>query len=71
MEKIISKLKKHRIGLIEASEVESAESRWISYIQKKHFGDTFESFRSNKTNNLRNQLDLYLDEHGLLRCGGR
>ena len=67
VEKIISKLKKHRIGLIEASEFE----RWIRYIQMKHFGDIFESIRSNKTNNLRNHLDLYLDEHGLLRCGGR
>ena len=71
VEKFISKLKKHRIGLIEASEIESAESRWVRYIQKEHFGDIFESIRSNKTNNLRNQLDLYLDEHGLLRCGGR
>ena len=71
VQKFISKLKKHRIGLIEASEIESAESRWIRYIQNKHFGDIFESIRSNRTNNLKNQLDLYLDEHGLLRCGGR
>ena len=71
MKKFISKLKKHRIGLIEASEIESAENRLIRYIQKKHFGDIFESFRSNKTNNLRNQLYCYLDEHGLFRCGGR
>ena len=70
VETFISKLKKHRIGLIEASKIRNAESRWIRYI-KKHFGDIFESIRSNKTNNLRNQLDLYLDEHGLLRCGGR
>ena len=66
MEKFISKLKKHRIGLTEASEIE----RWIRYYQKKHLGDIFESFMSNKTNNLRNYLDLYLDEHGLLRCRG-
>lgn len=71
--RFIAKLKKHRNsnGPIEASEILDAEQRWIAYTQHQHYNDIIISIKKNKANNYKDQLGLYLDGHGLLRCGGR
>ena len=71
--RFIVKLKKVKNGNdpIEASEILVAEQKWIEYTQSEHFNDIIISIKENKPNNSKNQLGLYLDGNGLLRCGGR
>lgn len=71
--RFIAKLKKVKNGNdpLEASEILVAEQKWIEYTQSEHFNDIIISIKENKPNNSKNQLGLYLDGHGLLRCGGR
>ena len=56
---------------LEASEILVAEQKWIEYTQAEHLNDIIISIKENKPNNSKNQLGLYLDGHGLLRCGER
>ena len=44
---------------------------WLRYIQKKNFTDVYEAISTGKSNNLKKQLGLYLNNDGLLRCKGR
>ena len=69
--RFIAKLKKVKNGNdpLELSDILVAEQKWIAYIQSEHFNDIIISIMENKPNNSKNQLGLYLDGHGLLRCG--
>ena len=53
------------------NELTEAENLWLLYIQRKYFPEVFTAITSNKTNNLQRQLDIYLDNNGILRCKGR
>lgn len=44
---------------------------WLNYIQQKHFSDVIKSLSEKKPHNLENQLGLFIDATGLLRCRGR
>ena len=70
--RFIAKLKKVKNGNdpLEVSDILVAEQKWIAYTQSEHFNDIIISIMENKPNNSKNQLGLYLDGHGLLRCGG-
>ncbi len=41
------------------------------YLQRKQYADVFDAIAENRSNNLVRQLDLFLGEDGMLRCGGR
>ena len=63
--------KKHVSDHLTCEEIQDAESQWLQYLQKKQYTDIFASLAAKKSNNLVNQLDVSIDKHGLLRCGGR
>ena len=44
---------------------------WVKHCQKKQFSEVLHSCVTKKPNNLVSQLDLFIDECGMLRCGGR
>ena len=69
---LYSKLKgsKNR-GPLTSSEIDGAEKMCVLYVQKKNFKDVYEAITTGKSNNLKKQLGLYLDNDGLLRCKGR
>ena len=71
--RFIAKLKKqsNSNGPLEAEEILSAKERWIACVQKHNYSDIIKSIRINKENKCKDNLGLYLDEQGLLRCGGR
>ena len=71
--KFIATLKKnkHENNTLEAADILNAEQKWIAYTQSEHFSDIIITIKENKPNNIKNQLGLYLDRHGLVRCGGR
>ena len=73
MLRFIAKLKKVKNGNdpLEASEILVAEQKWIEYTQSEHLNDIIILIKENKPNKSKNQLDLYLDGHGLLKNGGR
>ena len=52
-------------------EIEKARLLWDMYVQEKCYGDVIRSIKRNKKCNLKEQLNLIIDEHGLLRCRGR
>lgn len=53
-------------------EVESAETMWLKYIEKKHFAMVFEALtEEKKEKNLQRQLGVVFDDKGLPRCKGR
>ena len=52
-------------------EIEKARLLWDMYAQEKCYGDVIRSIKMNKKCNLKEQLNLIIDEHGLLRCRGR
>ena len=43
----------------------------IACIQSHHYSDIVKSIRKHKANKCKDNLGIYLDELGLLRCGGR
>ncbi|XP_045206117.2 uncharacterized protein LOC123558303 [Mercenaria mercenaria] len=71
--RFIQRLKKKSCdtGCIKSAELEGAERKWLLHIQENYYKEVFDAIKSNKPNNLQKQLDLYIDETGLLRCKGR
>ena len=61
----------YRKGHITNDEIQESEQLWIRHIQRNHFKNVFEAMSTNKKSNLQRQLNLYLDQFGLLRCKGR
>ena len=58
-------------GVITRCELDQAERMWILYVQRKQFGEVYDSIQRQKSNNLQRQLGLYIDCDGVLRCKGR
>ena len=52
-------------------EIEKASLLWDMYVQEKCYGDVIKSIKKGKKCNLKEQLNLIIDDHGLLRCRGR
>ena len=44
---------------------------WTSYVQHTEYSNVINSISKEKSNNLRTQLGLYIDNNGLIRCKGR
>jgi len=66
------KIRKNKLsGVLTTSEILHAEKLWIVYIQKKHYNDVLGSISEKKSQNLLKQLNVYIDECGILRCRGR
>lgn len=61
----------YRKGHITNDEIQESEQLWIRHIQRNHFKNVFEVMSTNKKSNLQRQLNLYVDQFGLLRCKGR
>ena len=53
-------------GPLTANEMDIAKTQWLKQVQSKHFSGTDE-----KTRNLMRQLNVRIDETGLMRCYGR
>jgi hypothetical protein len=58
-------------GSITSSELKNVEEKWLLYAQRKHFACELNSLAKGKRNSLQQQLGLYIDDRGLLRCKGR
>ena len=59
-------------GNLSVTEVQTASIAWIRSSQLRNYPDVLESLEQKTLNvNLVKQLKLYLDEKGLIRCGGR
>ncbi|MEW8544134.1 MAG: hypothetical protein AB2693_11425, partial [Candidatus Thiodiazotropha sp.] len=56
---------------LDSEEIYQAEKLWIRYVQRLHYDDIIHSILSNKPNNVRFQLGVYLDNENILRCHGR
>lgn len=56
---------------ISSSNITKREHMWILHIQKKLYKNIFESMENGKKCSLKQQLEVYIDENGLLRCKGR
>jgi hypothetical protein len=54
-----------------AKEINNAQTAWIKYIQKQYFADVFTALENKLKHTLVLQLDLFIDESEILRCGGR
>lgn len=66
------KIKKINVSYIEM--IEHAEKRWIMAEQTKYYSDIIKFLSgklSKKPNTLVNQLSLFLDSDGIIRCSGR
>ena len=68
--RFINKLR-HKCGVITRCELDQAERMWTVYVQRKQFGEVYDSIQRQKSNNLQRQLGLYRDCDGVLRCKGR
>ena len=62
-----------KTGPITAEETTMAETEWIKAIQLQVYGDTLSNLRlrNKRYGPLVQQLDLFLDTEGIVRCGGR
>ena len=53
-------------GPLTATKMDIAKTQWLKQVQSKHF-----SGNNEKTRNLMRQLNVRIDETGLMRCYGR
>ncbi|XP_060588487.1 uncharacterized protein LOC132743910 [Ruditapes philippinarum] len=52
-------------------ELQEAETRWIKFVQRKHYMKDFVAVESKRPSALQKQLGLYIDDKGVMRCIGR
>ena len=73
--RVINKLTKRStsatVGPLTPEEIAKAKLLWDTYIQQKRFADTIRMIKSGEQFNLKDQLNLMLDQHGVIRCHGR
>ena len=69
----LSKRNPPRYGTLTTKEIQEAERMWIQISQSLTYAKEIANLRSESSNRLPlvRQLHLFLDESGLLRCGGR
>ena len=58
-------------GLLTSQELKKAKLLWDQFTQQKCYSDTIKLMRDGKSSNMTDQLNLMIDEQGLLRCQGR
>ena len=58
-------------GALIAKELQESKFLWDLYIQKKCYSEVIQDTKCGKRNNLKDQLNLQLDDGGLIRCHGR
>ena len=65
--------KKHNIKAkwLLASELRNAKQHWCFAVQEQHYQEVKKALKQGKKTQLGTQLDLFLDESGIIRCGGR
>ena len=63
--------KKDLSGPLKSTEISKAETMWTAYVQHTEYSNVIDSISKEKSNNLRTQLGLYIDNNGLIRCKGR
>ena len=51
------------LGIINTEDIHSASNLWLRHIQR--------AFHWNKYDDLKKNLNVFIDEHGLFRCRGR
>ena len=69
--KLTKKSTSATVGPLTAEEIAKAKLLWDTYIQQKRFADTIRMIKSGEQFNLKDQLNLMLDQHGVIRCHGR
>lgn len=71
--RFIDKLRKKtsHFGPLHPNEITKAEELWTIYVQRQEYYEVVDSIYKSKSNNLKGQLGIYIDSHGLLRCRGR
>ena len=71
--RFVNKLRKktNQNGPLDATEITNAETLWTKFVQRQQYGEVVDSINKSKRNNLQYQLGIYVDQHGLIRCGGR
>ena len=58
-------------GPLTATEIKKAKELWDLFIQQKSFSDTIRMIKGGENCNLKQQLNLMIDDQGILRCKGR
>ena len=71
--RFIEKLRKRTnlSGPLKSTELSKAETMWTAYVQRTEYSNVRDSISREKSNNLRTQLGLYINNNGLIRCKGR
>ena len=73
--RFIEKLRKRTnlSGPLKSTEIRKAETMWTAYVHVQHteYSNVIDSISKEKSNNLRTQLGLYIDNNGLIWCKGR
>ncbi|XP_074653615.1 uncharacterized protein LOC141907773 [Tubulanus polymorphus] len=69
----ICQKRRSRGDILEPSEIEESKLVWVIYVQHAAYIDVFDYFESGKAKRplIVSQLGLYIDESGVIRCGGR
>jgi hypothetical protein len=63
--------KKNTTRYITCDEIKESENMWIRHIQRLYYKDVFDAISCGKQNNIQQQLGIYIDTYGILRCKGR
>ena len=71
--RVANKFMKREISTesLTVQEIEKARLLWDRYVQEKCYADVIKNIRLGRRCNLKEQLNLIIDDHGLLRCRGR
>ena len=71
--RFVSRLRKKKTptGPLTADELKNAENMWLRLAQHEHHSDVYQALTSDRPHSLISQLNLFIDEDGLIRCRGR
>ncbi|CAF1104794.1 unnamed protein product [Didymodactylos carnosus] len=71
--RFINRLKQNKVTskYLASEELEQSKDVWIKFVQKKYFSSVLLAIERNQRHPLTEQLGLWLDKNGILRCGGR
>ena len=69
----IKKIKKQKSKheSISSEDIAKSEQMWILHVQKKWYKNVFEAVENGENCSLKQQLGVFIDKNGLLRCKGR
>jgi len=63
--------KKQQTDFLTSCELQCASNMWLKYVQNSEFKDVKGNLTKSKSNNLIQQLGLFIDNEGIIRCKGR